>query len=233
MNNGLPKPVLSDRFTQAFAFASIIHASQTRKGTSIPYLAHLIGVASLVLEHGADEDTAIAALLHDAPEDQGGYAMLAQIKVRFGDRVGKIVEGCTDTFENPKPSWSDRKVAFLANLADSQRGADLATCIVSVADKLHNARAILHDLRYEGIAVFDRFSATQEQVGWYYGSLAQILHRRLSGERAIALAGALLHTLDELAAYKDCEMFGAGVERGFRGEACPIQTPPATAPNNL
>ena len=217
MKNMIPKPVLTDRFAQAFAFASIVHASQTRKGTTIPYVSHVIGVASLVLEHGADEDTAIAALLHDAPEDQGGYAMLAQIKARFGERVEQIVEACSDTFEHPKPKWPKRKEAYLAHLAD----ADIATCIVSVADKVHNARAILHDLRNVGVGVFDRFGATQEQVGWYYGSLAHVLHRRLAGEEAVALAVALRHAIDEIAAHKGCALFAAGVERGRGCEPCP------------
>jgi (p)ppGpp synthase/HD superfamily hydrolase len=217
----VPNPVLSDRFVQAFAFASIVHASRARQGTAVPHIAHVLGVASLVLEHGADEDTAIAALLHDTPEDRGGYAMLAQIKARFGDRVAAIVEGCTDSFEDPKPAWALRKATYLERLADAQGGADLATCKVAVADKLHNARAILQDLRNRGSAVFERFGATQEQVGWYYGSLAQVLHRRLSGEPAISLAGALLHALDEIAAHTGCELFGAGVESGFHGRPCP------------
>jgi (p)ppGpp synthase/HD superfamily hydrolase len=213
--------VLTERFTQAFAFASVVHASQTRKGTAVPYLSHVMGVASLVLEHGADEDTAIAALLYRAPEDRGGYAMLAQIKARFGDRVAAIVEGCTDSFEDPKPRWSTRKSSHLAHLSDAQAGANTAICMVTVADKLNNARAMLRDLRDTGTSVFDRYNATQQQVGWYFGSLAQVLHRRLSGEPAISLAGALLHTLDEIAAHKGCEMFGAGVESGFHRKSCP------------
>jgi len=220
MVNVVPNPVLTDRFAHAFAFASIVHASQTRKGTAIPYVSHVIGVASLVLEHGADEDTAIAALLHDAPEDQGGYAMLAQIKARFGDRVERIVEGCTDTFESPKPEWEKRKTDYIARLADGRGGVDIASCTVSVADKLHNARSILQDLR-NGVAVFDRFSAPQEQQGWYFGSLARVLHKRLAGEPAMPLAGALLHAIEEISAHKGCEMFGVGVEQGFRGAPCP------------
>jgi hypothetical protein len=220
MANPIPKPVLTDRFAQAFAFASVVHASQVRKGTCTPYVSHLLGVASLVLEHGADEDTAIAALLHDAPEDQGGYAMLAQIKARFGVRVEKIVEGCTDTFEDPKPDWWTRKEKYIARLADASGDADVSTCIVSVADKLHNARAMLHDLR-NGIAVFDRFSAPQEKQGWYYGRLAQVLHQRLAGQEAIALALALRHIIAEIAAHKGCEKFGLGLQRGLRGEPCP------------
>jgi len=218
MSNPLPSAVLTERFAHAFAFASVVHASQVRKGTRIPYLSHLMGVASLVLEHGADEDTAIAALLHDAPEDRGGYAMLAQIKARFGDRVEKIVEGCTDTFEDPKPKWVQRKEAYIAHLREH---ADLSTCLVSAADKLHNARAILHDLRNIGPVVFERFSASGEQTGWYYDTIARLLHQRLAGEEAVAIAGALRHAVDEIAAHKGGEAFRAGVERGRRGEPCP------------
>jgi (p)ppGpp synthase/HD superfamily hydrolase len=214
-----PSPLLTDRFTRAFEFASVVHASQVRKDTAIPYLAHLMGVVSLVIEHGADEDTAIAALLHDAAEDQGGRAMLAQIKARFGDRVAQIVEGCTDTFEDPKPKWPGRKSAYLEHL----QHADHATCLVSVADKLHNARAILHDLRNVGPDVFHRFSASEEQIGWYYGRLARTLHQRLAGTEAVALATALFHTVSEITAHKGGEAFHIGAERGKRGETCPRQ----------
>jgi len=217
MGNAVPHPALTDRFAQAFAFASVVHASQTRKGTATPYLSHLMGVASLVLEHGADEDTAIAALLHDAPEDQGGYAMLAQIKARFGDRVAHIVQGCTDTFEKKKPAWRKRKEDYIAHLEQ----ADGATCLVSVADKLHNARSILHDLRQVGVEVFERFSASQEQTGWYYGSLARVFHRRLAGEEAEALANALRHAIEEIGNHKGCEAFRSGAEHGLHNHSCP------------
>jgi len=213
----LPSPVLTDRFARAFEFASVVHASQVRKGTSIPYIAHLIGVASVVLEHGADEDTAIAALLHDAPEDQGGRAMLAQIKARFGDRVEQIVEGCTDTFEAKKPPWRDRKIAYIQHL----ESADLATCLVSTADKLHNARAILQDLRNLGPEVFQRFSASQEQTGWYYESVGAALHRRLAGTEAVALANELRHAIGEIAAHKGGDRFRAGVSLAREGAECP------------
>ena len=217
MSDTVPHPVLTNRFAEAFAFASVVHASQTRKGTATPYLSHLMGVASLVLEHGADEDTAIAALLHDAPEDQGGYAMLAQIRARFGDEVAHIVEGCTDTFERKKPDWRKRKNDYLAHLD----GADPKTCLVSVADKLHNARSILHDLRHVGVKVFARFSATQEQTGWYYGSLARVFHHRLAGEDAEALANALRHATNEIGDHQGCEAFRSGAERGIRNDPCP------------
>ena len=224
MANRVLDPMLTDRFAQALAFANAVHARQQRKSTMIPYVSHVLGVASLVLEHGGDEDTAIAALLHDAPEDQGGYEMLAEIKARFGDRVAKIVEGCTDTFEDPKPDWLTRKEKYLAHLADSQNGADLATCIVSVADKLHNARSILHDLRNRvsvGVKVFERFNTPQEQQGWYFGRLARVLHERLAGEDAEALAVALLHAIDDIGAHNGCYSFAKGVASGFHGEPCP------------
>ena len=221
MANVVPIPVLTDRFARAFAFASVVHASQTRKGTTIPFVSHVIAVASLVLEQSADEDTAIAALLHDAPATQGGYAMLAQIRARFGDRVARIVAACTDSFEDPKPDWVSRKQQYLANLSNATDGADLSACVISVADNLHDARSILQDLRDTGVMAFDGSHATQEQLGWYYGNLAQILHRRLSGEQSLALAVALLHALDEISAYTGCEDFGAGVEQGFRHDPCP------------
>jgi len=213
----VPKTILTDRFARAFEFASVVHASQLRKGTAIPYLAHLLGVASVVLEHGADEDTAIAALLHDAPEDQGGKAMLAQIGARFGTRVERIVDGCCDTFEAKKPPWPERKTAYVEHL----RSADPATCLVSAADKLHNARAILQDLRNFGPGVFDRFNATQEQTGWYYEAVAQALHRRLAGTEAVALANELLHAVSEIAAHKGGDRFREGVALARAGAACP------------
>ena len=216
-----PKPVLTDRFSQAFAFASVVHASQVRKGTRIPYIAHLMGVASLVLEQGGDEDTAIAALLHDAPEDQGGRAMLAQIQARFGDRVAKIVEGCTDTFDDPKPPWVERKERYIAHL----RAADLSTCLVSAADKVHNARAILHDLQTIGPAVFKRFSASQEQTGWYYGSLARVFNERLAETELAPLARALDHAVTQIAGCRGGEAFGVGVALGKAGERCNATKP--------
>jgi GTP pyrophosphokinase len=216
--DAIPKPILSNRFCDAFVFASVVHASQVRKGTNIPYVAHLMGVASLVLEHGADEDTAIAALLHDAAEDRGGRAMLAQIRARFGPDVEKIVEGCTDTFEEKKPDWCKRKADYIAHLHNSDNHG---TFVVSAADKLHNARAILHDLRNIGADVFKRFNASPEQSGWYYGSVARVLHQRLAGTNAAPLAVALWHALDEIAAGRGCEAFHAGIERGKSGDDCP------------
>jgi len=219
--DAIPHWVPTERLSRAFAFACDVHAKQPRKGTAIPYIAHLMGVASLAIEHGADEEITIAALLHDAAEDQGGRPMLALIDDRFGARVAKIVEGCTDTFEIPKPDWAVRKAAYIDHL----RHADFDVCLVSAADKLHNARAILHDLRNIGPDVFRRFSAPAEQTGWYYGSVARVLHQRLAGTEAVALPGALFHAVEEIAAHKGGEAFGAGAAHGKRGEALLNRTP--------
>src|SRR5437588_8327976 len=131
--------LLSTRFEEALVFATQLHREQTRKGTRIPYIAHLLGVTSIVLEHGGNEDEAIAALLHDAIEDQGGASTREEIRRQFGDRVVEIVDGCTDTDVMPKPPWRARKEAYLAHIIEATPSVRL----VSAADKLHNARAIL------------------------------------------------------------------------------------------
>jgi (p)ppGpp synthase/HD superfamily hydrolase len=168
--------MLSDRFTQALILATELHATQVRKGTSTPYISHLLGVSSLVLEHGGDEDEAISALLHDAVEDQGGAATLERIRGQFGDRVAAIVEACTDTQQTPKPLWKERKEIYLKHL----HHASVSACLVSAADKLHNARAILADLHTHGNSLWTRFSGGRDGVLWYYRSLVDILQSRSS-----------------------------------------------------
>ena len=138
-----PPRALSPRFIDALAYAADLHARQWKKGTTIPYVAHLLGTCAITLEHGADEDTAIAALLHDAIEDQGGVAIEVVIRERYGERVAAIVRGCSDSDGEPKPPWRERKEAYIAHLAT----ADSATLLVSASDKLDNARRILADLR--------------------------------------------------------------------------------------
>lgn len=168
-----PTTILTDRYAQAVAYASQLHANQTRKTTSIPYISHLLGVSSLVLEAGGDEDMAIAALLHDGPEDQGGQASLDDIRERFGNRVAHIVEGCTDSFaEDPedKAPWKERKIAYLQHLNE----ADLDTLTVSLADKLHNARAIVTDLMIHGETTWERFNAKKDGTLWYYQSILDV-----------------------------------------------------------
>lgn len=133
--------MLTQRYADALQLAWRLHDGQLRKGTSIPYVSHLLAVSSLALEHGASEDEAIAALLHDAVEDAGGRPTLEMIRARFGAAVADIVEGCTDSYEEPKPEWRPRKEAYLAHVAQASRSVRL----VSASDKLHNARSILSD----------------------------------------------------------------------------------------
>jgi (p)ppGpp synthase/HD superfamily hydrolase len=166
MPQALAVPVTS-RFHDALAYASQLHATQARKGAEIPYVAHLLAVASIVLEAGGSEDEAIAALLHDGPEDQGGEATLAEIRRRFGNVVAEIVAGCSDTLAEPKPPWEERKRDYIAHL----RRADASTLLVSAADKVHNARSTLRDLREFGPSVWERFSATREQTLTNYRQL--------------------------------------------------------------
>ena len=158
---------LSARFEDALVFAARLHSTQVRKGTQVPYVAHLLAVAGLVLEHGGDEDTAIAALLHDAVEDQGGAATREAIRARFGDHVTAIVDGCTDTDVTPKPPWRARKEAYLAHLPTTSDEVRL----VSAADKLHNARTLLTDYRQWGEAVWERFNGGRAGTLWYYRAL--------------------------------------------------------------
>jgi (p)ppGpp synthase/HD superfamily hydrolase len=168
--------MLTERLSTALAIAVRAHDGQVRKGTSIPYLAHPMGVASLALEYGADEDQACAALLHDAIED-GGADYEAVIRQAMGDHVTALVLGCTDGVpdaEGRKPPWRERKEGYLAHLA----AAPDEVLLVSGADKLHNARAILSDMQRVGDKVFERFTASKDQTLWYYASLAALLERR-------------------------------------------------------
>ena len=164
-------PKLSPRFDQAFLYAAEKHATQTRKKTDVPYISHLMSVAALVLEAGGDEDQAIAALLHDVVEDCGGVPVLEEVQRRFGDRVAKIVEGCTDAYTIPKPPWKQRKLDYLEIL----RRADDDIRLVSAADKLHNVRTILADYRTEGDAVWQRFSGRRDGTLWYYRAVLEVL----------------------------------------------------------
>jgi GTP pyrophosphokinase len=165
---------LGPQFLRAFEFAAEKHAGQTRKASTIPYIAHLMGVASLVLEAGGDEDLAIAALLHDVVEDCGGAPVLNEVRRRFGARVAKVVDGCTDVDTHPKPSWRERKEAYLRQL----RNADAYTRLVSAADKLNNVRSILTDYRTVGESVWVRFKGGREGTLWYYRALLDEFLRR-------------------------------------------------------
>jgi (p)ppGpp synthase/HD superfamily hydrolase len=182
--------VLGERFEDALRFAAVTHRTQARKGSGIPYVGHLLGVCSLVIEDGGSEDEAIAALLHDAAEDQGGERMLAEIRTRFGDHVADIVAACSDTFETPKPPWQQRKQIYIDHL-DRQPEAVLR---VSLADKLFNARAVLRDYLLVGDDVWSRFRAGRDGQLWYYRQLADRFAKLLPGRMAVELA----EVVDEL-----------------------------------
>jgi (p)ppGpp synthase/HD superfamily hydrolase len=180
---------LSERFYEALQYAARLHAEQLRKATHVPYVSHLLAVASLVLEHGGDEDEVIAALLHDAV-DQGGAETAAEISRRFGPRVAEIVEGCTDTDRRPKPPWRPRKEAHLAKI----RLASPSVRLVVAADKLHNARSIALEYRRSGETVWARFSGGRDGTLWYYRSALDAL----GGAEASALTGELSRAIAEI-----------------------------------
>ncbi|PSO47703.1 MAG: phosphohydrolase [Cyanobacteria bacterium SW_9_44_58] len=165
---------LSFRFDRALTFASELHREQVRKGSNVPYMTHLLGVCSLVLEYGGDEDCAIAALLHDAIEDQGGIATRDKIFRDFGERVTAIVEACTDADEIPKPPWRERKEAYIAHIPKMSSEATL----VSVADKVHNASSIIKDYRVMGEEIWQRFQGKKQGTLWYYRALTNAFRQR-------------------------------------------------------
>ncbi len=181
---------LSERFEQAFVVAFRLHAEQERKGSGVPYITHLMATAALTLQYGGDEDQAIAALLHDAVEDQGGKETLDEIRARFGDRVALIVAGCSDSFTIPKPAWRERKEAYLRHLVDAPEEILLVSC----ADKLHNALSILADYRKIGEALWERFTGGKEGTLWYYRSLVQVFNEVTE----MPIAAELARTVAEL-----------------------------------
>lgn len=193
-------PTLSTRFLAGVALAIQVHGHERRTGTEIPYLAHLLVVTGLVVEDGGDEDQAIAAMLHDAVEDGGGSGMLERIASHFGARVAWIVEACSDTVDiDPDEAWIDRKRRYLEHLAQVEDDAILR---VALADKVHNARSIVRDLREEGHALWDRFTQkTARDQLWYYGGLLACYDRRRPGP----LTEDLRHAVDELAWLVACD----------------------------
>ncbi len=160
--------ILSDQFRKALDYAANLHSKQTRKGNDIPYISHLMAVTSIVIENGKDEDEVIAALLHDGPEDQGGEPTLLKIKEMFGERVADIVLHCSDTLEEEKEEWQIRKTRYLEHLSGNR---DESVLLVSLADKIHNARSILADYQREGEPFWDRFNSGKGDILWYYKSL--------------------------------------------------------------
>lgn len=197
------KRPLTTRFTHALALAANIHRVQARKGTQVPYMAHILGVTAIALEHGASEEEAIAAILHDAIEDApkrlGASGVRGAIEERFGADVLKIVEGCTDSDAQPKPPWRRRKEQYIRRIAHE----DASTLLVSASDKLHNVRAILSDVRVEGIGVFDRFNkeaGVDGTISYYRGLVIAFRTRntRLEDPRLQRLLNELDRTVTAL-----------------------------------
>ncbi|HTV73436.1 MAG TPA: HD domain-containing protein [Candidatus Acidoferrales bacterium] len=190
---------LGNAFDEALVYAAEAHRTQKRKSTEIPYVGHLLGVASIVIDNGGDQDEAIAALLHDAPEDQGGQKRLDDIRARFGDRVASIVEACSDSLsEDPdaKADWPTRKRAYLGHLATNK---DASVFLVSAADKLHNLRSMVADYAVVGEELWSRFNPAAGKVGSirYYRSLASS-YATVSDPRVSRVAAELRATLDRL-----------------------------------
>jgi (p)ppGpp synthase/HD superfamily hydrolase len=185
---------LTSRFEEALLFATQLHEGQWRKGTTIPYIAHLLAVSAIVLENGGGEDEAIAALLHDAIEDQGGDSTRQEIRRRFGDNVTAIVDGCTDSDEFPKPPWRARKEAYIAHL----RLAPAEVRLVATADKLHNARAVLADYRLLGESLWQRFHGGKHGTLWYYRAVVDAL-RDTARTPLIDELGRVVSEIEQLA----------------------------------
>ena len=193
------------KFEEALLYASRLHRDQTRKGTDTPYVTHLLAVTAIVGENGGTEDEVVAALLHDSPEDRGGKERLQEIRKRFGDRVAEIVDGCTDTYEDPKPEWRPRKEAYIAHVAT----APASVRLVSAADKLHNARCILADLRFLGDDLWDRFTGGKEGTLWYYRALVEAYAEASANsvveelDRVVREIQALAHHTEDLEEEED------------------------------
>jgi len=182
---------------KALGYASKLHGRQIRKRTERPYVGHLLSVTAIVIEYGGDEEMAIAALLHDAVEDQGGAPRLREIRRKFGRRVAHIVDGCTDTDQQPKPPWLERKRAYIARVAKESGDVRL----VSAADKLSNVRETLHDFRAQGEEVFERFAGKKAGTLWYYRALVEAF-RRAGSNALIEELDRAVSQLESLAAVR-------------------------------
>jgi len=194
---------LTPRFGEAMSYALFLHGGQERKGSKRPYMGHLLGTAGIVLHFGGDEDEAVGALLHDAAEDQGGRATLDAIQRKFGERVAEVVEGCTDTFDDPKPAWGPRKEAHVGAI----RHHPGHVLLVSAADKLDNARAIVADLRAlppaERDAYWSRFNGGRDGSLWYYGALVDAYRSSGDALRAEGVVAELEAAVSEMRALAD------------------------------
>jgi (p)ppGpp synthase/HD superfamily hydrolase len=195
--SSVEEPRLGALFNEALEYAMALHRFQKRKSTEIPYAGHLLGVCSIVVDAGGTEDEAIAALLHDGPEDQGGRATLLDIKSRFGSRVAGIVEHLSDTFEAEKPAWRKRKEDYLMSLRACQ---DASVYLVSAADKLHNLRSMLDDYREVGETLWKRFSAPlgRSDVLWYHDALLDIYESGPKDDRRTRIVRDMRATIDAI-----------------------------------
>ncbi len=178
--------MLTHRFDEALRYASDLHRLQYRKAAKIPYISHLLAVAALVIEHGGDEDQAIAALLHDAIEDQGGAARKADIEARFGKAVAELVDACSDAWEHPKPEWRTRKQAFIEDLEQKNTKA----LLIIASDKLHNIQCVIRDFESHGGEVWQRFKGGKEGTLWYNDTIAERLAELLPGPLSDQLSAA-------------------------------------------
>lgn len=184
---------LSLRFEEALVFATQLHNTQKRKGSEIPYISHLLAVTALVLENGGDEDQAIAALLHDAAEDQGGEPIIIEIGEKFGNQVAEIVKACSDTFQSPKPPWRQRKEKYLLHLETAPPKA----LLVSLADKVHNAQSIVMNHKEIGDQIWNRFRGKKNGTLWYYRELGKSFQKLFPGPLSTELS-RLITTLESL-----------------------------------
>jgi (p)ppGpp synthase/HD superfamily hydrolase len=189
---------LGERFVDALGYAARAHAGQRRANDGQPYVAHLLRVAGLVIQDGGSEDEAIAALLHDAVEDQGGLERLNDIRKRYGHPVADIVDECTDSYGDPKPPWRARKEQYLAELEGSSPGA----LRVSMADKLDNVNSLLRAYRIDGEELWARSNKGPDDVRWYYGTLATRFAELRPGPLADELSRAVAE-LERLLAGED------------------------------
>jgi len=211
--------MLGPRFDEAVSYAAVVHADQVRKGSGVPYMAHLLGVAALVLEDGGDEDQAIAALLHDAVEDRGGRRRLNDIRQRFGMRVAAIVEGCSDAISEdgePKGDWWGRKCGHLEHLAETDGNLREPLLRVSMADKLSNLRATVRDAGRGDARFWTVFKHGAASQLWYYGRMIDLFHARMPGSSMLPEMDALLVELAGLVPDGDRAL----AER-YRAERCP------------
>ncbi|MGB8321860.1 MAG: HD domain-containing protein [Candidatus Acidiferrum sp.] len=204
---------LSRRFEKALMYAVRIHGKQVRKRTHRPYIGHLLSVASIVIEFEGDEDMAIAALLHDAVEDQGGLPRLRDIGRKFGKKVARIVDGCTDSYATPKSSWIDRKRAYLERIP--KEAADVR--LVSAADKLSNVRETLQDVRAHGVEVFESFAGKKDGTLWYYQALVGKF-REVESNALIEELARVVAELKRLSTRRSLERNGNQKEKRRRAE---------------